>query len=426
MQRRLRDQLPPAWFSLFKSVPKLALIVTATIFVTPEALAEVKSHRAEPVFTMVGTKSADEPKIVEKTYTKEELNRKIPANPVIGIGDRIASEVTALFKRMAANQSGSDQQAAHKKLKTSEAGRDQILMSAATLKGNPKTRTANIDNIRVFLLGESQKAATTRAKSELTLLNDFNSGMSFDLDAASLFAKDDDVKPTAGKVRYGLVLKDIQADPNAPKQAAINDAATDLNYAGHADVQWTIGPVSEQSGRKLFAFKEHMAASETPKSEGFWSRLWTPKAAMKGKVTPENFDNIAKVKDGESLPAWNIQLSQSENFYSLTYRTKLSGEKLEELHDFRVPVAGTVALGRRFNDQWDVVSTSAYNILYDKRLPLVSIHYLNIEERYKGTMGVELDKSSSLALTAQGETKSETVKKEARNKQFGLEYNKTF
>jgi hypothetical protein len=152
----------------------------------------------------------------------------------------------------------------------------------------------------------------------------------------------------------------------------------DLKYAGHAEVKWTIGPLNEDNERPVFT-------APPPEGEAVGGRFGGskyPRAKFKGNATPENFENLAKV-DNKNPPLWRFDIAQEDDLYKLTYRTQMSGKKVNAEHTFRVPIAGTAALGRRFTDNWDVIETSAYNILYDKRLPMLSVHYMHIEQRYK-------------------------------------------
>ena len=48
------------------------------------------------------------------------------------------------------------------------------------------------------------------------------------------------------------MVKDIVPNGDVPRMASINDTGDELQYAGHADVKWTIEPISEDHGRHVF------------------------------------------------------------------------------------------------------------------------------------------------------------------------------
>jgi hypothetical protein len=109
----------------------------------------------------------------------------------------------------------------------------------------------------------------------------------------------------------------------------------------------------------------------------------------------------------------------------MTYRTKMDGDRLSLEHAFKVPLAGTVALGRRFTDSWEVIETSAYNILYDKRLPLLSVHHMNIEQRYKADLAKSYG-NHTVGVEARGEAKGELEDETTRPEAFSLTYTNKF
>jgi hypothetical protein len=106
-----------------------------------------------------------------------------------------------------------------------------------------------------------------------------------------------------------------------------------------------------------------------------------------------------------------MTLTQVDGLYSLIYQTntKFEVQKLE--HEVRAPLYGSLALGRRFNDKWEVTQTSAYNILVAAKAPAVSIHYLNLEKRYKGEAAYEKD---LLKVTAGASLPEKSVEDDVR------------
>lgn len=398
MDRRLKDRLPPVLTAPFRRLPQLALIVTATIFLSPAAMAQIASSKVAPVWT---------------TYSKDELKKTMPANPVTTLEGRVLSEVNELFKRMTAAQTDP-----LKALAVTQPDKTTTLVQMAALKDPPVRAATNVDGIRGLLAGEMQKAGSAQGKRHFNYVDKFNSGLGFNLDIASVFGggKKEGQK-AEGTVRYGLVLEEINPDPNAPQRAAVGDMQSEMAFAGHADVKWSIGPIDEAHGRKLFNVADVDAKSE----QGMMKYL--PKPGFNGKVTPENFENLAKVNK-DNMPAWRLDLSQEQGYYTLIYRTKPSGERLSEEHQFMAPI-GDMKVGRRFNDKFEVIQTSAYNILIDKRLPLISIHQMHIEERYTADCTYVID-GHSIGVTARAEAKGKVTDEATRPEGYTLNYGKSF
>src|SRR5690606_6124853 len=143
---------------------------------------------------------------------------------------------------------GSDQRAAIENMRTREPTADEWALRVAAFgetDGNWSTQGPGNDKItgkkslvpetmRTFFAGETQKAASTTAKSRTPIINKFGQGMKFNFNLGSLFGKKKP-EPTQtaakGNVRYGLIVQDIKVDKNAPKRAAINDSMDELRYA---------------------------------------------------------------------------------------------------------------------------------------------------------------------------------------------------
>jgi hypothetical protein len=392
-------------------LPKLGLVVCATVVIDPSALALVASGDAAPVLAPM----------VEKTWNKDELSKKLPANPMRGLDARLADEVTAILQRMAANQRGDDERRQQRKIVTEQPSKEDYLMHLDALKTAPAARRANGDAIREYFGGQSQKAGSDHIKERVELIKKLQSGLNFDLNLGTMLDDTPKEKVKSGSVRYGLVLKDIKADPKAPQRAAVSDSSDDLQYAGHADVQWTIGPLSEAQGRSVYSPSPTPSASE---SKGLFGWLRIPKPSFKGRAKPE-IGNLAGVS-GDSLPNWTLEFYQEEGYYTLTYKSKSTGERLGQEHQVKVPLYGDLAVGRRFNDKWDAIETAAYNVLIDKNLPIVSLHHMHIEERYRVNaahrigphrIGVE---HQSVAMN------EDVVKEKDRRESYAMKYERDF
>ena len=432
LNRRLKDRIPAAAKATMKRVPMLVLVVTTTLFVTPDAWARIQAGKAEPAFVINGTKPSQS-SIFTKTYTKEELSQKMPGNPVITMDQRLMTEVTGVLNGIARNLKGSDQQAAIDNLRSREPTANEWALRVAAFgetegdwstqgPGNSKIsgkKDAAPEAIRTFFAGESQKVASSTAKARTPIFSRFGQGLKWNFGLSSLFGKKEtapaQTAAAQGNVRYGLIVQDIKVDENAPKRAALSDSTDELQYAGHAEVQWTIGPMTEEHGRKVYTEE-----STTPDGRPTIGGIRLPSPNFRGAVTPENFDNLAKV-DQANKPLMRFDVTQEQGYYNMAYRTELSGKRINVEHSFVAPVAGTVALGRRFNDNWDAIQTSAYNVLYDKRLPLLSVHFMNIEQRYKSDLSYNI-KGHVVGLSGRGEAKGTVANEGDRPEAYSVNY----
>lgn len=417
MDRRARNRIPAANRKLFKKMPAFVLIVSATVSFSAEAMAKIQNAESRPVILV---KDAN-PDVYTKTYTKDELKKTMPQNPIVGLNTRLMAELSGLINGIGSAFSGSEQRTKLDALKTLTPDEDDVNLHIAALRDAPTTRKANQDDIRQFLGGEAQKVASSKVKSKMPFLGAIGSGFNFNLDFDSFFGESKSKNEKSGNIRYSLILKDIKPAKKGDDRAAISDIADEMQYAGHADVEWTIGPLMEEHNRKILS--EPPMELDQKKQRSFFG-LRIPKFAFKGSVKPENFDNITKVSK-DSMPTWRFDLSQVEGFYSMIHTTKFKGEKLSTEHLFRTPVAGTIEVGRRFSDNFEVLQTSAYNILYDKRMPLLSVHYLNVQERYSADLGKKVG-GANISLTARTEAKGKVDKEEDRPRNYSLNVTKSF
>ncbi len=418
MERRNRERLPAACRALFQGLPAFVLIVSATIAFTPEALAKLKDSESSPI-VMVKEEAA--PNVLVKTYTKEELSKKMPGNPITNLNQRIISELTGLINNLGNSFRGSDPTAKLEAMKTLAPTDEEINAHHATLRDAPKTRKANHEVIRQFMGTQAQTVGTAAVKSKVPYFGNLGSGFNFDLNFDTFFAESEQKNANSGAVRYSLILKDIQPAKGQDRAAISSDISEELKYAGHADVKWTIGPLMEDHNRKILA-EPPMAHQQTEHRSFLGFRI--PKFSFKGNVKPENFENLSTVKK-DAMPSWLLSLSQTEGYYNMTHRTEFGGKKVSTEHLFRTPVAGSIEVGRRFSDNWDVLQTSAYNILYDKRMPLLSVHYLNVEQRYSADLGTNIG-NTSISVSARNEAKGPIKVEADRPESYSVNVTKSF
>jgi hypothetical protein len=430
--RRLKNRIPEALKMGLRGAPKVAIIIAATVFVTPEALAKIEGGKAEPLFVMKTDNNA-QAKVVEKTYSKAELGKKMPANPIAGMKERIISEMNSLINSVIKNNTSGRSRGKIEKFKPNSYSAYEYNLHIAALKTPPATNSTDSDGLSSHLTQDMKSAVRNRVRSEFSFLDSFSSGLDFNVDFASIFSGGGSAEPKSqprGNVKYGLVLKDIKTG-KSPNHAALGSMEDQLEFAGHADVQWTIGPVQEASGRRMFNISEKIQKPQGPskaEKKSLWDYVSLPKPSFRGKAAPEGVDGAAEsstVSGNANLPSWRLELAQEEGLYHLVYRTKSTGEKINGEHTFRVPIYGQFALGRRFDDNWHVYQTSAYNILVDKQAPVVSVHYMNMEQRYKADMGYDFS-GHKIGVSGKGKATGKVAKEADRPESYSINYGKQF
>jgi hypothetical protein len=414
MRRRLKNRLPAIVNAGLKQVPKFALIVAATFSVSPEIYAQIENGESEAYLVMSNNQDDD-----FTSYSDEDLAKSMPENPSITLNQRILSEMNALLNQIGKNQGKGDSKKSRSSVMSSEVSKKSYMEHLSAWKEAPASKEADGGKISEFFNVEAQRAGSDMAKTRISFLQSIKSGFKFDFDLGKLFGGGSSQveSPAKGSVRYGLILKDI-TPVSASDRAAISSDYDELAYAGHADVEWTIGPISEDEGRKLFNFsdvhstkkgngKNRSSGSRTAsnKSEGnseSFENVNIPSGKFNFGAKPDDVGNLGRTGSLDVFPNVKWQMTQEDGLYQLEYRTKSDGTKIDAHHNFKLPIAGTMKLGRRFDDNWHILSTSAYDILVDKRAPLLSVHYMHMDQRLKGEIKHKLDNNASVSLTGVG------------------------
>lgn len=373
--RRLKNRLPLALRPTALG-PRLAVVIVTNLWLAPEALAQFRANPAN--FTLVEqSRTGPEGDDRVKTYTKDELSQKSPANPTPDIGQVVQSQVSSLLQSMGQHQSMGKIMEVYNG--AAAKNKSDFALYAAAMRDDRLSPQTEGDKLRGNLSTVAQNTATDRAMKSNELLSKIKTGFNFSLDIANIFSKKS--KPQQGTVKYGLILQGISPDPNAPDRAAVGESVEEqMAYAGRAEVLWTIGPINEQSTKPFSDAVSASALQQTPKPS-IWSRFKAPSGKFNAKVDPVAVDSL---KNGPpaGIPGMAVTMTQEQGLYQIMYQTKANFEKDKVEHQVKAPISGELALGRRYNDNFEVIQTSAFNVLVDKRAPAVNIHYLNLEDRY--------------------------------------------
>ena len=393
--RRLKNRIPRAWRKGVSRPQRLALVIMTNVWLLPGAAAQAKALNTDLILVEESSSGRD-PEVFSRSYTKEELAQKSPENPTASFGEVIKGQVTSLLQSVTSS-SGNGKLMELYNAAPAVTKSDFALYAAAMRDDRMTQRSVDGDGIRSHMSGQFQGVATDRAVKSNDILTKLKTGMNFNLDMAELFSKKKKSQTQSGTVRYGLILQEINPDPNAPPRAAVRDSVEEqMAYAGQAEVVWTIGPVSEENvrpfsgadaGAPALGSTEAGGTISAANSSSVLSQVKMPSGKFNAKVEGANGDAI-KAGPQAGIPAIKYTMSQEQGLYSLMYQTKANFEKDKMEHQFKVPVAGELAFGRRYNDNFEVIQTSAFSVLVDRRAPIVNIHYMNVEDRYAADMKI--------------------------------------
>jgi hypothetical protein len=416
MNRRLRDRLPPAVLACLKRMPTIMMVVTTTLVITPEAFAKVQAGEAGIAL------------VTTKTYSKDELKQTVPPNPQPDLDQRVYKELTGVLNIISNNLRDDKRHAVLDGLQTKQSGKDAYEMAQAMMRDPAKNSDFAMPGLRAFFGLETQRAVRGEVKDRWTTFTKISNMFKTNLNLGSMFG-DKPVAPARGTIRYGLVVNDIVPDRDTPRFAAINDSMEDeLQYAGHADVHWSIGPVDEKS--KVFdgVGEPPAPAATTDDDDGY--RIKVPQANFKTDVTTDGVDDdVSHYGNGGSAPMPNMKFTatQEDGYYQLSYtKAGTPAVKSGMEHTFKVPVAGTAQIGRRFDDHFHVVETAAYNILYDKRMPMLSVHHMHVEQRYSAELAKTFGNNHTLGVSGRTKATGVVQKPEDAPEQYSLNYSRNF
>jgi len=355
--------------------------MAATIYLPQEALAKVQKGEAEIVIT--------------KTFSKEELSATLPANPVPDFTDKIQENVANFFKNTQANQnaSGSKLLEIYNAAPFGVNEEEKYLMDRSTLREVSELKTdrkENMDSVRDYLRKEPGKFIGNQIVAKSKLLQSIRSGFNFTLDIGKIFRPKEEA--AKGNIRYGLVIRDIRPGDDAIKKAAIGDRADEMQYAGHADVQWSIGPLDNSGTGKPFAFNEQIGAVPTHEQPAsLWDNIKIPSMAFKSAVSPIEGDYFSMSKD--VVPSISYSLTQVDGLYQFNRSSKLNMDTISTEHLVNLPVAEKTHIGRRFDDHWRPLETwgTTHNVIVNKNAPMVGIHYYHLDDRFMAQTNKDLN-----------------------------------
>lgn len=426
----------------------MAVMITATIWLSPSALAEVKNPNNKSLKLQSQTMNANSPK--EKAYSKDELKQKKP-QPAVTMGDEVGSQVISLI-----NSIGNSKDLG--KHKSSVQSKHTYFERASFSLDNSNNTAANPDNVRKQINTDATKVVQKRTIEQTEIWRRLSGGFDFKLDFGKIFGRKAKEKAapeqSKGKVRYGLVLKNVTPDADPNKQRAAIGSEDELQFAGTAEVEWTIGPIYDddngdktvfQSNSDIYstattARKNNSAGQQNSDEEGdLWDQISVPSPEFAVSVRPEDTDTVKGFFQKNETPGMKITLTQVQNLYQLSTLTPNKTKKRavnESEHSFNLPIYGATSVsrtyksvGRRLTDKMEMTRTSFNNVLLSKKYPSLSFHIDHLTDQQSSDMKIA-HSSGEYSLVARTNAKKATDEEKLKdrnlNKTYEVGYKKSF
>lgn len=352
-----------------------------------------------------------------KSYSRIELERPQFAPAPREFQHRLWGEVEALLVRVRQGLGGDQQRQALESLKTQQPDAKRWHQSQTLMSGQIETVPTNPQAVSSFFANESQRAAADSVRERVPVLGQLTAfNFNFDLGSGTSLTESNSTS-VHHRVRYGLIVRDIQPDLGGVKRASTTTTPEEIAHAGRARVQWGIGPLEEHEERPIM-----VEPNELPAQRSFGG-LMIPSARFKGSARAESF-NMSGQNRGQ-LPPWRFDLTQEDQLYKLTYRTQKNPQIGNVEHSLNVPLVGSLSLGQRYSETFSQVETSASGVLIDRRLPQVILHYMHLEERYRAEVQTTV-RGNKVGATARTKVRGITDRPDEATEAYSLTFSKDF
>ena len=401
---------------LLRSLVRILFALATLVWGSSSALARVDTRAGEPRFRRLeGQVHAGS---FVKKYSRAELLRPDLAPAPLQVQHKLWGEVADLLNRVRQGLGGAQQRQSLESLKTQQPDSKRWRESQTMMSGQLETVPTNPQAVGSFFANESQRVATDSVRERVPAISQLSSfNFNFDLGGGAQYPEHNST-PAQSRVRYGLIVKDIQPDMGGVKRASTTTTPEEIAHAGRARVQWGIGPLQEFEDRPIMT--EHSNENKTRRSFG---GILIPSAKFKGSARAESF-NLGGSGQGQ-LPPWRFDLIQEDRLYNLTYRTQKNPQVGNMEHALNVPLIGSLSVGQRYSERFSQVETSASGLLIDKRLPQVVLHYLHLEERYKAEVQTTI-KGNRVGASARSKVRGVTDRPDEATEAYSLTFSKDF
>lgn len=245
-----------------------------------------------------------------------------------------------------------------------------------TLRGIQRVEFQEQSTLRLYMMNQLGRALGDHVRERSAVLQAISSGISFDTKAGL-----EQSRVTPGSpVRYGLVLKDVEPSGNGIHVAALTMDDRYINQIlsddSKARVNWTIGPLAEDSEKRLF----ESALDSGPLGPVDSLSGLLPDLRLRGKIAP-NFEGGG---GAQSLSGLRIKVEQPQGLYRMEMITGSGPAQMTQ--EVGLPVYGTLRLTRIMDGKFNVSRTSIVNALgFSKSLQLIplNLHYTHTDASMK-------------------------------------------
>jgi len=378
-------------------------ILVGLLYATPQALAE---GLAAPAI---------------KSYDKSELRLSCPTNPNRDLGDLAAAGAVHMLNHLGKSLEEPERRQRVLDLSSKVPAKGTYGAYSLSGSGPSQQKGPDIYGMRSLAGLDMQRVIKTEAKNSPQFIALIKMAK-VDIKPGSLFAPTPAPAASSDNLRYGLAVSSITIAPYTPSFAAQSDSMEELRYAGHAKVEWSIEPLTETNRRLIF---QDGSADTAPAPTAKWHFLKLPSPNFSTSATAEGGSDVTRI-DARALPTLRFELSQEDGYYKLTYRTSGQGNRIGAEHTLKAPIAGTIMVGRRFDAQYRLLETAAYELLYVPDLPSLNVHQMHIEQRYTADLSTRMGVSHAIGITARGEARGQVAQDSERPRAYGLKYSHSF
>jgi hypothetical protein len=267
-----------------------------------------------------------------------------------------------------------------------------------------------------------QAEFTKRYWSDLDFFKNFQQGLDFSVGGEEQPAKEMPQLP----LRYGLILEDVREPENLTLHASLgSDDMGEWQMAARAQPVWTIGPIDEDDMEMRRAdipvyVIRHDDATKTPRLEylgvingsqraerkledrdiyTFLKSISYPSHEFRTRVRPRGMPSPSQLSARE-MPGVEVQLTQVQNFYSMSYFTVNGVEKERVEHRVWVPITGKLAIHRKFDEDFNALETQIDNILVLEGMPSLCLNRNDVTGDIKTILRIEKN-AHTIALSAE-------------------------
>lgn len=327
--------------------------------------------------------------VTKRPLTKEELAAPAPPPESLDLAGLFVKHSVIFLTKMTALQK--DNGGLKKIVDDSKPEDfDRTAMRLNALYEYNGTRVDKSEDLKANISTQTSRTATERFKESSTLYKKIKSGLAFDLNLKSagnlLGSEENHENASSSKIRYGLVVQEIT--PERARDRASIDTYDELSYSKPARVKYTIAPVDDDSGQ-VGLIPVPVNYDNPAISESMFENIRKPKGDFAVKVEPA--DPTPGAGFDPTKLSGNLVISQKDGLYQykkIVGQNTLAADAQAKYvtHELKVPTYKNLAFGRQYNGDRQPIQTSIYGILVYENLPILNLHYNEIDDKYRAEM----------------------------------------